>query len=365
MKPTKNQVFCLGCQKYKMLFESKSKANNFIKFNAGEILEENKKAPVRSYYCTLCIGWHVTSNPSIVEGERLDGRDEKLIHQISRYKQNKKDVSIVSQRINIKLQEFEMHLNMGEFDKAEDALDICGFDIEDAKSFTMVFDKVGKLQERVGKARDRLDKYKELNNMNKEEQDELLNNPEPTKNECKVMVIIKDLRSLSVIKSVIDNQMLLVNSDDTPMVLEIVDKCRGYIESLSGEGTKRAKSQFRKKLDKILRDRSERRKSCQNDEVIDTEPINEIEEEQVEIVEASNVEADSSPVYSSEYKANILELIQKIEKINSEYEEGNFDECEDILDLCFYILDDMKKDNNTRMIKQQLDNWKHKLEDKI
>ena len=54
---------------------------------------------------------------------------------------------------------------------------------------------------------------------------------------------------------------------------------------------------------------------------------------------------------------------EKIEKINSEYEEGNFDECEDILDLCFYIIDDMKEDNNTQMIKQQLDNWKHKLED--
>lgn len=363
MKPTKNQVFCLGCQKHKMLFESKSKADNFIKFNSGEILEENEKAPVRSYYCTLCIGWHVTSNPSTVEGERLDGRDEKLIHKICQYKQNKEDVSVVSQRINIKLQEFEMYLHMGEFDKAEDALDICGFDIEDAKSFTMVLDKVGRLQERVGKARERLDKYIELNDMSKEEQDKLLDNPAPTKNERKVMVIIKDLRSLSVIKSVIDNQMLLVNSDDTAMVMEIVDKCRGYVDSLSGgEGAKRAKSQFHKILDKILRDRSERRKSCQNDEVIDTEPINEIEEKQVEIVEASNVEADSSPVYSSEYKANILELIQKIEKINSEYEEGNFDECEDILDLCFYILDDMKEDNNTQMIKQQLDNWKHKLE---
>ena len=85
-----------------MLFETKSKADNFIKFNAGEILEENEKAPVRSYYCTLCIGWHVTSNPSTVEGERFDGRDEKLIHKISQYKQNKEDVSVVSQRINIK-----------------------------------------------------------------------------------------------------------------------------------------------------------------------------------------------------------------------------------------------------------------------
>lgn len=49
MKPTKNQVFCMGCKKHKMLFESKSKAGNFIKYNSEEILGENEKTPVKSY----------------------------------------------------------------------------------------------------------------------------------------------------------------------------------------------------------------------------------------------------------------------------------------------------------------------------
>ncbi|MCQ2258344.1 MAG: hypothetical protein MJZ41_10200 [Bacteroidaceae bacterium] len=193
-----------------MLFESKGKADNFIKFNAGEILKENDKAPVRSYYCTLCIGWHVTSNPSTVEGERLDGRDENLIHKISLYKQNKEDVSIISQRINVKLQEFEMYLHMGGGDKAEDTLDICGFDIEDAQSFTMVIDKVGRLQERVGKARERLEKYIMLNDMGKEEQDKLLNNPDPTKN---VTVRIPG-KSLSTFIFIKDNEETVIEKVD-------------------------------------------------------------------------------------------------------------------------------------------------------
>ena len=53
-----------------MLFGEKSEADNFIKYNHGGILEENGKAPVRSYYCELCCGYHVTSNPSKEEGEK-------------------------------------------------------------------------------------------------------------------------------------------------------------------------------------------------------------------------------------------------------------------------------------------------------
>lgn len=61
MKPIKNRIYCLGCQHAKMLFESKSKAMNFIKFNADDIREENGTAPSRAYYCDWCGGWHVTS----------------------------------------------------------------------------------------------------------------------------------------------------------------------------------------------------------------------------------------------------------------------------------------------------------------
>lgn len=47
-----------------MLFDSEQAAQNFIKFNHDEILEENGKAPTRAYYCDMCLGWHVTSMDS-------------------------------------------------------------------------------------------------------------------------------------------------------------------------------------------------------------------------------------------------------------------------------------------------------------
>lgn len=63
MKPTKNRIYCNDCGHTKMLFTEKSKADNFIKFNAEEMEEEGNKVPVRSYFCSTCGGWHVTSNP--------------------------------------------------------------------------------------------------------------------------------------------------------------------------------------------------------------------------------------------------------------------------------------------------------------
>ena len=64
MKPTRNRVYCPDYKGTKMLFATEVKANNFIRFNADEILEETGKAPIRSYYCEMCAGWHITSNPS-------------------------------------------------------------------------------------------------------------------------------------------------------------------------------------------------------------------------------------------------------------------------------------------------------------
>lgn len=71
MKP-KNRYFCMGCQRPKMLFESKNKADNFLKFNKDDF----DKAPTRSYFCPFCGGWHIssiTSLPSIISAnERTD-----------------------------------------------------------------------------------------------------------------------------------------------------------------------------------------------------------------------------------------------------------------------------------------------------
>ena len=67
-----------------MLFETKAKADNFIKFNSSEMMEESGKAPIRSYYCEICGGYHVTSNNSKTHAEWLDIRDKVLAEEVDR-----------------------------------------------------------------------------------------------------------------------------------------------------------------------------------------------------------------------------------------------------------------------------------------
>lgn len=59
--PTRHLVKCGVNHQSRILFESQKAADNFIKYNAERIKEQNGYAPIRSYYCSLCGGWHVTS----------------------------------------------------------------------------------------------------------------------------------------------------------------------------------------------------------------------------------------------------------------------------------------------------------------
>ena len=78
MKPTNNRIYCIGCRHTKMLFESEQKAANFIRFNQEEIALSSKKVPLRTYYCSFCCGWHVTS---VSDKERIDVLEARDKHK--------------------------------------------------------------------------------------------------------------------------------------------------------------------------------------------------------------------------------------------------------------------------------------------
>lgn len=114
MKP-KNRVYCYGCQKSKMLFDTQKKAENFIKYNTEGILEENGKAPVRSYYCELCGGYHVTSSTSKVKGEKMDERDQTIVRTLNNYRHWESNYVSIRDVLTKKLKEAEDKMNEGEF----------------------------------------------------------------------------------------------------------------------------------------------------------------------------------------------------------------------------------------------------------
>lgn len=119
MKPTKNRVFCVACQRTKMLFETQAEADRFISFNKEEIEDENGRAPIRSYYCKLCGGYHVTSNPSEKDGEVFDDKVEHLAEMANEISKANGDVKNVMNEITRLLNRIERRIYEGRWDTAE------------------------------------------------------------------------------------------------------------------------------------------------------------------------------------------------------------------------------------------------------
>lgn len=59
-RPCNNLVHCHNCRKSKYLFGSKKEADLFIEYHHDAIMRQSGYAPVRSYFCSFCGGWHVT-----------------------------------------------------------------------------------------------------------------------------------------------------------------------------------------------------------------------------------------------------------------------------------------------------------------
>ena len=170
-----------------MLFDSQSKADNFLKFNAKEILEENETSPVRSYYCTFCCGWHVTSNPSTVQGEWLDGRDKVLLKKIEFQRKNNDELQAISKRVTNKILRFDTELNLCNFIEAQDVLDLLEFEVNELREKPFNLSKVNKIFMKIHDAEKRLNRKMELFSMSKEEQKAWLDLENPTKEELKII----------------------------------------------------------------------------------------------------------------------------------------------------------------------------------
>lgn len=112
MKPKKNKVYCKDCGRFKMIFETEKKANNFIKFNSKEIDDESGISPNRSYYCLYCGCWHVTSSKVKLN---IKSKTELVLEQYEqkkeKLKQNKqilkKKQAIIKAKFNENLNEIE------------------------------------------------------------------------------------------------------------------------------------------------------------------------------------------------------------------------------------------------------------------
>ena len=69
---------CPDCGRQKMLFETERKANDFIRWNGGDMEHGDE---LRSYYCPSCCGWHISHHR---HSKTYDSRTDNLIGAYNR-----------------------------------------------------------------------------------------------------------------------------------------------------------------------------------------------------------------------------------------------------------------------------------------
>ena len=356
MKPTRNQIFCYGCRKHKMLFETQAKADNFIRYNSEGILEENGKAPVRSYYCEMCGGYHVTSNPSTEVGERLNQRDRQLIQNLTAYRKDIEEVKALSASLSKRLVHIKALLFFGQVDEAEDLLDICNLDIEEIGSHQLRGSgKLTTLRGRVDKMYVLMASVKDVLGKTEEEQDYYISNPTLEKDEHTLGIIISNVRAIQEIDALLKDNEASFADGNTDNIPERIARCRELLATIQRAGKKEVTAKFNMLFDEQQRQlrklQTPKRQSALVQEIAEDKPT---------------IDKEKAPQYfnKKEYKTAILSIIERIEMIQKSYNDGDYDNCETALEVAYYMLDDLLvNDENTKLLKQQLDHWADKLKE--
>lgn len=315
MKPTKNHYYCVACRRPKMLFETQAKADNFIRYNAAEILQTGHRAPVRSYYCSLCGGWHVTSNPSTEAGERLDQRDNELVKRLEARKpvrpatpEVKAQLGEIANTVSTKLQEYV--ILAAQFD-----LDVTGallHDLADTvrskiKSVSAKQSKVEKILKRIQDAEDDFALRSRLYALSQEELQQLDNGDADSTER----LFARNILCIRAIHEVLDSDAVLNG--------QRLQCLNCYLPQIKGPYCTFVRKVLREKLEAVK----------------------------------------PSP---SLYRSTILKLITRIETLGEVYAAGHYTECADLLGGSYLLLNDFGTDDeNIRLIRSHLDQWQTRL----
>ena len=327
MKPNINRMtYCIGCRRPKMLFDEKKKADNFIRFNKDEIFDENGKAPVRSYYCVFCLGWHVTSNPSIEQGEEQDKRDMDLIENTISIKRDLLSFNItISQKItDIKK---AIYLPDEDLDIYKE-FDYCRLLLPEITR--MRFGKVSsKLLQQIYMLSDVLSAFTEI---------KLMDLPE-------LKTYIETLSSSSEKVTLIKRYTLkrLVNLSLTEAI------------NLYKTGHLNQANEIKKELLSMLKEVDGLYKKKFANKCLAT-----IKETFYQITFSSQKE--KSNLLLDNYKEKLLFLINNLDRINEEFENLNFSACNKLVKKGLSKLASMPKDPNTDLVLQHYMQWKKTLD---
>lgn len=245
MKP-KIRYFCVACQRPKMLFETLEEADRFIAYNRADILRGRRKAPVRSYYCEICGGWHVTSNPSKEDAKRLDVKDKALAEEVDRMVKANQSSIPSADVISKKLNEADKMMTQGSLEEAEKLLAECQMYLQMAQlrvsySKSDVHIKRMRLHEKLTQ---KLEHLKKLIDASSEEQRAILKELKDKEIDDAFLSIC----AVGRIKDLLHEINMAINDREFNLVMSLYAKCLKQIDIIRGPGRKAIAKKYHKRL---------------------------------------------------------------------------------------------------------------------
>lgn len=254
MKPTKNRKYCVACRRPKMLFETKSKADNFIKFNSSEMMEESGKAPIRSYYCEICGGYHVTNNNSKTHAEWLDIRDKVLAEKVDRRvkanlkpesnqkqtNQEPKSKGVKENKLNIReqLEQSDILMTKGMLDEAGELLEKCSFRLQAVEQRMNEAKLEGfiRCKDQMERLMRKLDRLKKWVKSSYDEQEAFIAKEEKTEEEEEVCTALVSIKAIVRIKRALYDIDKVIENREFSVLKYYVAQCQKQIGSIRGPG---------------------------------------------------------------------------------------------------------------------------------
>ena len=324
----------MSCKRPKMLFESQAKADNFILYNKEEIEKENGKAPVRSYYCRLCCGWHVTSSQSEITKVMCERRDEKIASVADRFVKIHENVDSAIKELYGRWEKAKAAIQQGQLRAAEllmkQCIDILNSLRISAADIPLNWDKwaihISDLQKKI-------DRYKEFIGQPKKEREALLAKEDKTKAEEEICMAYLAYQTLFKIETLLEEVEKDIERGDKDAVKEKLIECRML----------------------VLHDIN-----CPYKNSLKRDYRNQIKEKCNRAGVSLNEEAKPRYLIDGKYmKYNdaILCLIKRFEDLQATYISGDYYECMWQLTIIEKGLKELPNDPDTNVLRQQYDYW--------
>lgn len=357
-----------------MLFETQSKADNFIKYNSEGILEENGKAPVRSYYCEFCFGYHVTSIPLSSRADEMDKRDKAFRKKVLIDSLPHEGFQEFYNSLVKLLESAKKNLKEGNVPGTEDLLDACELYLEDmnGKKKLSIKEraKLVSIRERAEKVRKDANMMKTVLGLCLDEQLAYISNTPLNKGGDVVLTrLAKILVERDIYPALQENSALLRSRqiDDVPGNISFIEKILNVIaDVISSKRLSEIKSELNKQKSQLKRISVELQKEANNQSNTSQESRNSVTSPDVEDNTGSHQGDQKKKNYryisKSEYKATLISLIENLESLKVAYESNDYDRCAELIEISDAILADFQiEDDNTRMIRAHFDDWRTRL----